>query len=93
MQALLTGAPLEGGKRKKTKAEERRLRGTNYTGDADSVVLEEKQKIVHLRPYEKDLRAQRFAEALDKVLVGVCGLLHIVYISSVVQIVMLIWSQ
>ncbi|KAF8429733.1 WD40-repeat-containing domain protein [Tirmania nivea] len=70
MQAILTGAPLDGGKKKKTKAEERRLRGIKYTGDTDSVVLEEKQKIVHLRPYEKDLRAQRFAEALDKVLIG-----------------------
>ena len=75
MQALLTGAPLDGGKKRKTKAEERRLRGIKYTGDADSVVLEEKQKMVHLRPYEKDLRAQRFAEALDKVLIGVCNLL------------------
>ena len=85
MQALLTGAPLDGGKKKKTKAEERRLRGVKYTGDANSVVLEEKQKIVHLRPYEKDLRAQRFAEALDKVLIGVYSPLHILYISSVAQ--------
>lgn len=72
MQALLTGAPLgiPSGKQK-TKAEERRLRGIKYTGDVDSIVLEEHQKKVHLRPYEKDLRAQRFSEALDKVLTGV----------------------
>lgn len=79
IQALLTGAPLDGGKKKKKK---RRLRGITYTGDMDSVVLEEKQKIVHLRPYEKDLRAQRFAEALDKVLIGVCSLLHRIYTIS-----------
>ena len=74
MQALIEGKPSDSvsKKKKKTKADERRLRGMNYKGDAECIVLEEHQKAVHLRKYEKDLKQLKFAEALDKVLIEVC---------------------
>lgn len=71
MQNLLSGAPLDTPatkKKKKTKAEERRLRGMWYKGDEDNIFVEESRKPVRLKPYEKDLKSQRFTEALDKVL-------------------------
>ena len=74
MQNLLSGAPLDIAatkKKKKTKAEERRLKGMWYKGDEDKIFVEENRKPVHLKPYEKDLRTQRFAEALDGVLQSV----------------------
>lgn len=55
-------------KKAKTSAKARRLRGLEYKGEGEDVVVAGSQKVKRERAFEKELRKGRYADALDRVL-------------------------
>lgn len=61
----ITGA---GGKKGKSSALKRKLKGLDYKGEGADIIFDDQVKMKKERAWEKDLRKGRYGDALDKVL-------------------------